>query len=58
MTERITPHAWTAGHAWTALTRRDCADPDGDDRLDVIYVGTATSNTKWYENMGSLNGGS
>jgi hypothetical protein len=28
------------------------ADIDGDGRLDVICVGTATSNIKWYENLG------
>ena len=30
----------------------DAADVNGDGRLDVICVGTATSNIKWYENRG------
>lgn len=30
------------------------ADVDNDGRLDVICVGTATSNVKWYENLGPL----
>jgi hypothetical protein len=23
---------------------------DGDTRLDIVWVGTATANVKWYEN--------
>jgi len=30
------------------------ADINNDDRLDVICVGTATSNIKWYENLGAV----
>ena len=30
------------------------ADIDGDGRLDIICVGTATSNIKWYENLGPV----
>jgi len=30
------------------------ADINNDGRLDVICVGTATSNIKWYENVGTL----
>jgi len=30
------------------------ADIDGDGRLDIICVGTATSNIKWYENSGPV----
>ncbi|MBN2129670.1 MAG: VCBS repeat-containing protein [Sedimentisphaerales bacterium] len=36
-----------------AASGLDVADVNGDGRLDVIAVGTATSNIKWYENMGS-----
>jgi hypothetical protein len=30
------------------------ADINGDGRLDIICVGTATSNIKWYENLGAV----
>ena len=30
------------------------ADINGDGRLDIICVGTATSNIKWYENLGPV----
>lgn len=30
------------------------ADINGDGRLDIICVGTATSNIKWYENLGRV----
>ncbi len=30
------------------------ADINGDGRLDIICVGTATSNIKWYENLGPI----
>ena len=36
-----------------AASGLDAADLNGDGRLDVIAVGTATSNIKWYENLGS-----
>jgi hypothetical protein len=36
-----------------AASGLDVADINGDGRLDVIAVGTATSNIKWYENLGS-----
>jgi hypothetical protein len=29
------------------------ADLNGDKRLDVVCIGTATANLKWYENRGS-----
>lgn len=35
-----------------AASGLDVADVNGDGRLDVIGVGTATSNIKWYENLG------
>lgn len=37
-----------------AASGLDVADINGDGRLDIICVGTATSNIKWYENMGQL----
>jgi hypothetical protein len=36
-----------------AASGLDVADINGDGRLDVISVGTATANIKWYENLGS-----
>ena len=36
-----------------AASGLDVADINGDGRLDIIAVGTATSNIKWYENLGS-----
>ncbi|MCX5646357.1 MAG: VCBS repeat-containing protein [Phycisphaerae bacterium] len=36
-----------------AASGLDVADVNGDGRLDIIAVGTATSNIKWYENLGS-----
>ncbi len=36
-----------------AASGLDVADINGDGRLDVTAVGTATSNVKWYENLGS-----
>jgi len=36
-----------------AASGLDVADLNGDGRLDVIAVGTATTNVKWYENLGS-----
>ena len=36
-----------------AASGLDVADINGDGRLDIIAVGTATSNLKWYENLGS-----
>jgi hypothetical protein len=35
-----------------AASGLDVADINGDGRLDVISVGTATANIKWYENLG------
>ncbi len=35
-----------------AASGLDVADLNGDGRLDVITVGTATANIKWYENLG------
>jgi len=37
-----------------AASGLDVADINGDGRLDIICVGTATSNIKWYENLGQL----
>jgi len=34
-----------------AASGLDAADLNGDGRLDVLAVGTATSNIKWYENL-------
>jgi hypothetical protein len=28
-------------------------DLNGDRRVDVVCIGTATANLKWYENMGA-----
>ncbi|MCL5279042.1 MAG: VCBS repeat-containing protein [Planctomycetes bacterium] len=36
-----------------AASGLDSADVNGDGRLDIIAVGTATANIKWYENLGS-----
>jgi hypothetical protein len=36
-----------------AASGLDVADLNGDGRLDIIAVGTATANIKWYENLGS-----
>jgi hypothetical protein len=36
-----------------AASGLDVADINGDSRLDIIAVGTATANIKWYENLGS-----
>jgi len=36
-----------------AASGLDVADVNGDGRLDIIAVGTATANIKWYENLGS-----
>ncbi|MCU0914068.1 MAG: VCBS repeat-containing protein [Planctomycetes bacterium] len=36
-----------------AASGLDVADLNGDGRLDLISVGTATANIKWYENLGS-----
>jgi hypothetical protein len=36
-----------------AASGLDVADINGDGRLDIIAVGTATANIKWYENLGS-----
>jgi hypothetical protein len=35
-----------------AASGLDVADLNGDGRLDVVCIGTATSNIKWYENLG------
>jgi len=35
-----------------AASGLDVADVNADGRLDIICVGTATSNVKWYENLG------
>src|SRR6185369_8383564 len=49
------------GTAWTRTTLDDggmagagCAavDLNGDSRVDVACIGTATANLKWYENLG------
>jgi hypothetical protein len=37
-----------------AASGLDVADISGDGRLDIVCVGTATSNIKWYENLGPL----
>jgi hypothetical protein len=37
----------------TAASGLDVADINGDGQLDIIAVGTATANIKWYENLGS-----
>jgi hypothetical protein len=37
-----------------AASGLDVADVNGDGRLDIVCVGTATSNIKWYENLGPL----
>lgn len=37
-----------------AASGLDIADVNRDGRLDVICVGTATSNIKWYENSGAV----
>jgi len=37
-----------------AASGLDVADINGDGQLDIICVGTATSNIKWYENLGPL----
>jgi len=29
------------------------ADLNGDKRVDIVCIGTATANVKWYENMGA-----
>jgi hypothetical protein len=36
-----------------AASGLDVADINGDGRLDIIAVGTAMSNIKWYKNLGS-----
>ncbi len=36
-----------------AASGLDATDINGDGRLDIIAVGTATANIKWYENLGS-----
>jgi len=36
-----------------AASGLEVADLNGDGRLDIIAVGTATLNIKWYENLGS-----
>jgi hypothetical protein len=36
-----------------AASGLDVADINGDGRPDIIAVGTATSNIKWYENLGA-----
>ena len=28
------------------------ADLNGDKRMDIVCIGTATANLKWYENVG------
>jgi len=52
----------SSGHRWErialdegdmAASGLDVADLNGDGRLDVIAVGTATAHIKWYENLGS-----
>jgi len=49
------------GTAWTRTSLDDggmaaagcvAADLNGDARLDVACIGTATANLKWYENLG------
>jgi hypothetical protein len=49
----------SSGNTWTKTVVDDggmaaagcaVADVDGDTRLDIVCVGTATSNVKWYEN--------
>jgi len=49
------------GTAWTRTTLDDggmagagcvAADLNGDSRIDVACIGTATANLKWYENLG------
>jgi len=37
-----------------AASGLDVADVNGDGRLDILCVGTATSNIKWYENLGPV----
>ena len=32
------------------------ADINGDGRLDVVMIGSATANLKWYENIGPKHG--
>ena len=34
----------------------DVADVDGDGRLDIVQIGGATKNIKWYENLGPQSG--
>jgi len=36
-----------------AASGLEVADLNGDGRLDIISVGTATAHIKWYENLGS-----
>ncbi len=36
-----------------AASGLDAVDVNGDGRLDIIAVGTATANIKWYENLGA-----
>ena len=49
------------GSAWTRMTLDDggmaaagcvAVDLNGDSRIDVACIGTATGNLKWYENLG------
>jgi hypothetical protein len=49
------------GSAWTRTTLDDggmagagctAVDLNGDGRIDVACIGTATANLKWYENLG------
>jgi len=37
-----------------AASGLDVADINGDGRLDIICVGTASSNVRWYENPGQI----
>jgi hypothetical protein len=30
----------------------EAADLNADNRVDIVCIGTATANLKWYENMG------
>jgi hypothetical protein len=30
------------------------ADVNGDRHLDVVMIGSATANLKWYENLGAV----
>jgi hypothetical protein len=46
-----------AGETWkrTTIASGDptlAADLNGDGRVDIACIGTATANLKWYENIG------